>query len=80
MQAADSAGIPFEGREFRPHPFAGDDGGAPERLALALSGWTSHPSGVALTEVVESLRDSRVLVPLVAEAGDFGHTAEGRVV
>lgn len=80
MQAADSAGIPFDGREFRPHPFAGDDGGAPERLGLALAGWTRDPSGAALSEVVESLRDSRVLVPLIAEAGDFGHTPEGRAV
>jgi len=80
LQAADSAGIPFDGREFRPHPFAGDDGSAPERLKEALDGWSRDPSGAALSEVVESLRDSRVLVPLIAQAGDFGHTPEGRVV
>lgn len=80
MQAADSAGIPFDGREFRPHPFAGDDGSAPERVAEALDRWSRDPSGSALSEVVESLRDSRVLVPLIAEAGDVGHTPEGRVV
>lgn len=79
-RAADSAGIPFDGREFRPHPFAGDDGSAPERLGEALADWARNSSSGAYSEVVESLRDSRLLVPLIAEAGDVGHTPEGRLV
>ncbi len=79
-QAADSAGIPFDGREFRPHPFAGDDGSAPEELAQALERWAREHSTGAIVQVVEALRDNRVLVPLIAEAGDVGHTPEGRRV
>lgn len=30
--------------------------------------------------MVEALRISRILVPLIAEAGDIGHTEDGRVV
>jgi hypothetical protein len=79
-QAADSAGIPFDGREFRPHPFDGDDGSAPEVLARALSGWQGEQSAEAMVDVVEALRESRVLVPLLAEAGEFGLTDEGKTV
>lgn len=79
-QAADSAGIPFDGREFRPHPFDGDDGSAPEVLARALSRWQGEQSAEAMVDVVEALRESRVLVPLLAEAGEFGLTDEGLTV
>jgi hypothetical protein len=79
-QAADSAGISFSGREFRPHPFDGDDGSAPPALAEALSLWEKGRSGEAMAAIVEALRASRVLVPLLADAGDVGHTAEGKKV
>ena len=78
--AADSAGIPFDGREFRPHPFDGDDGLCPEALATALSLWAENPSGEAMSAVIDALRSDRVLVPLLAEAGELGHTDEGKVV
>ena len=77
---ADSAGVPFEGREFRPHPFAGDDGSAPEVLAEALQRWASEHSSAAMVAVVDALRDNRILVPLIAEAGEVGYTPEGRLV
>jgi hypothetical protein len=79
-QAADSAGIPFDGREFRPHPFDGDDGSCPEALAQALTFWADERSGEAMTAVIDALRRERVLVPLLAEAGEFGLTEEGKVV
>lgn len=86
-QAADSAGIPFEGREFRPHPFAGDDGSPPEGLERALQAMRDALTGTddtalahAARALVNSLRTNRVLVPLVAEAGDLGETPEGIVV
>jgi hypothetical protein len=79
-QAAESAGIPFDGREFRPHPFDGDDGSCPETLAAALELWATEASGEAMRAVVDSLRSDRVLVPLLAEAGDFGYTEDGKVV
>ena len=34
---ADSAGVPWEGRSFRPNPAAGDDGSADAALADALA-------------------------------------------
>ena len=79
-QAADSAGISFSGREFRPHPFDGDDGSTPAALAQALSLWRESHSGEAMTAVIEALRTSRVLVPLLADAGDIGYTPEGKKV
>ncbi len=79
-QAADSAGIPFDGREFRPHPFDGDDGSCPEGLAAALALWVKGSSGEAMGAVIDALRSDRVLVPLLAEAGEFGLTDEGKVV
>jgi len=79
-QAADSAGIPFDGREFRPHPFDGDDGSCPDALAAALELWVKDPTGEAMAAVINALRTERVLVPLLAEAGEFGLTDEGKVV
>ena len=86
-QAADSAGTPFEGREFRPHPFAGDDGTPPPGLVRALDGIRDALAGTndahlanAARSLMSSLRTDRVLVPLLAEAGDIGHTPEGRAV
>ena len=54
-QAADSAGIPFSGREFRSHPFDGDDGSTPPALAEALSLWRDGHTGEAMTDVIEAL-------------------------
>lgn len=79
-QAADSAGIPFAGREFRAHPFEGDDGSAPESLKRALEQWNQSRDSSAMADVVNALRDARVLVPLLADAGDVGVTPEGRTV
>lgn len=76
----DSAGVPFQGRSFRPHPFAGDDGSAPVLLAQALQRYGLEPSEEALSAVVHALRSERVLVPLLAEAGAYGTTTDGRVV
>jgi len=86
-QAADSAGVPFEGREFHDHPFKDDDGSTPEALGRALDGFRSALAGpeddalaVAASILVDTLRHDRVLVPLVAEAGELGVTDDGRVV
>ena len=78
--AADSAGIPFEGREFRRHPFAGDDGSTPDELAEALDSWARSQAPSAVVDIVEALRTDRILVPLIAEAGDIGYTPEGSLV
>ena len=86
-QAADSAGIPFEGREFHDHPFKDDDGSQPERLGTALDALRQALAGSdddalahAAQTLATALRSDRVLVPLVAEAGELGVTDDGRVV
>ncbi len=67
---ADSAGVPWEGRRFESNPFAGDDGSADAALDAALSGFRA---GTATeSDVVDALRDARVLIPLIAEKGDEG--------
>jgi hypothetical protein len=67
---ADSAGIPFEGRRFHENPGAGDDGSAPEALIAAIRRFQADELGIA--DVVAALHEERLLVPLVAEAGDEG--------
>lgn len=67
---ADSAGIPFEGRRFEANPSADDDGTAPERVVEAIRRLRAGELGIA--EVVAALHPERLLVPLVAVAGDEG--------
>lgn len=82
---ADSAGQPWEGREFDENPFANDDGTTPEHLKLALEAFHALPldseerAGRHLN-VVDAVRVSRFLIPLLAEAGDVGVNAAGLVV
>jgi hypothetical protein len=78
--AVDSAGQPFAGRTFEHHDtaYAGDDGSADPRLLEALvrfgAGEASEP------EVVDALRPARLLIPLVAVAGEEGLDDHGRRV
>lgn len=75
---ADSAGIPWEGREFHPNPSAGDDGAADAALLDALARFHAGAAGVA--EVVAALAAARLLIPLVTEAGDEGVGPHGQRV
>lgn len=76
--SADSAGQPWAGRSFEPNPHASDDGSAPAELAAAQAAFHSGTGSIAA--VVDALRSARLLIPLVAEAGDLGETAEGLTV
>lgn len=76
--SADSAGQPWAGRAFEPNPHAADDGSAPEALAAAQHAFRSGTG--SLEAVVNAIRDARLLIPLVAEAGDVGQTANGLTV
>lgn len=76
--AADSAGVPWEGREFRPNPLAEDDGSEDPRVAAAFLDFRGGRAGPEA--VVAAIGATRVLVPLVAEAGALGTTADGRTV
>jgi hypothetical protein len=77
--ATDSAGNPWAGRTFDAHDtaFAEDDGLADPALVAAI---TAVASGGPHGAVVEALRSARLLIPLVAEAGDVGTTPDGRTV
>ena len=75
---ADSAGTPWAGRHFEQNTNADDDGSAPERLIEALRRFVSHELGEA--DVVDALRDVRLLVPLVAHLGEAGLNEHGVVI
>jgi hypothetical protein len=72
---SDSAGVPWEGRELEENRFAGDDGFAPEEFITAMSGFRAGDLGQA--DVVDALRVSRLLVPLVAQLGESEIGANG---
>lgn len=79
-RAADSAGRPWAGRSFDHHDtaYAGDDGREPD-------GWSAAVAALAagerpLAEVVDALRGQRLLVPLLAAAGETGVDERGRTI
>lgn len=73
---ADTAGVPWKGREYTTSPFPGDDGSAPAQLADAVA---AHRRGEDPTRraLVAALAASRVLVPIMAVATEEGTTAHG---
>jgi len=75
---ADSAGVPWEGRAFHENPAADDDGAADSRLIEAVRRFRAREVGAP--EVVEAMRAARLLVPLVAVAGDHGVGPHGQTV
>jgi hypothetical protein len=76
--SADSAGQPWHGRSFGDAPASTDDGSAPELLIGALARFHGGESGEA--DVVDAFRTSRLLIPLVAHAGDVGIGPNGQKV
>ncbi|MEV8274108.1 SseB family protein [Microbacterium sp. NPDC077184] len=75
---ADSAGVPWAGREFRANPHAADDGSADPALLEALRRF--HAGEGSPVEVIEAYRAARLLIPLVAEKGDEGIGPHGLAV
>ena len=75
MPGTDSAGVPWEGRHFEPNASPDDDGSAPEKLVEAIRRFQAHDLGEA--DVVDALRDSRLLIPLVAQLGADGVNEHG---
>ena len=71
----DSAGVPWEGRQFEENAWAQDDGTAPQALAAALT--ANSFDSLAL---FSSLKSARLLIPLVAELGESGVGAHGQQV
>jgi hypothetical protein len=76
--AADSAGVPWEGRSFEPNSHAADDGSADPALLAALRRFRAGEGSQG--EVVDALRSARLLVPLIAEKGESGIAPNGLVV
>lgn len=75
---ADSAGRPWAGRGFgEPSAWADDDGSAPAAYAAARDAFRAGAADLAA--VVDALRGVRLLVPLLATAGEAGREG-GRVV
>nr|WP_308116516.1 hypothetical protein [Leifsonia poae] len=66
-QLADSAGQPWAGRRFEETSFGDDDGTAPLALLGVLAAFRAGECGAEA--VVDEVRRSRLLVPLVAELG-----------
>jgi hypothetical protein len=78
LAAADSAGQPWAGREFDENTFGDDDGSAPEPLLEALAAFRAGDAGP--DAVVDAVRGSRLLIPLVAQLGDSGLNEHGHTV
>jgi hypothetical protein len=78
VSGTDSAGVPWAGRRFESNASADDDGSAPEELESAIRGFRSGT--VDAVEVIEAVRRSRLLMPLVAELGESGVSPHGHLV
>jgi hypothetical protein len=77
-EKTDSAGTPWAGRHFEDNTHGDDDGSAPERLIEALRRFRARELGEA--DVVDALRESRLLIPLVAKLGELGRGAHGHAI
>jgi hypothetical protein len=78
MNSTDSAGTPWEGRTFEPNSSPDDDGTAPAELTAILSRF--HQGDASESDVVDIVRESRLLIPLLAKAGETGTTEAGLTV
>ena len=77
---ADSAGRPWAGRTFDHHgtAYAEDDGSAPAAFTSAALALAAGDGSVG--DVLDALRGGRLLVPLLAAAGETGVDERGRTV
>lgn len=77
MAATDSAGVPWQGRHFEPNPHADDDGSASPRFVAAIERFRADSDA---TGVVDAVRESRFLIPLIAELGEAGESEHGHLI
>lgn len=75
---ADSAGVPWAGRSFESNGYADDDGSANPELITALAEFAQGQ--LAIDQVIDRIRQSRLLVPLVANLDESEVGAHGQVV
>ena len=76
--AADSAGVPWEGRRFESNAHSGDDGSADPALLAALTAFRDGDGDQVA--VIAAYRTARLLIPLIAQKGDEGVGAHGLTV
>lgn len=74
----DSNGTPWEGRSFDTNSFADDDGKASPELVDAIAAFRAGELGAEA--VVDQIRVSRLLVPLLANLGESEVGAHGQTV
>ncbi|TDW29001.1 SseB family protein [Cryobacterium psychrophilum] len=72
---ADSAGQPWAGRDFEPNMSADDDGLAPAPLIEAVRRFHAREAGEE--GVIDAIRTSRLLIPLVTALGESGTNDDG---
>lgn len=77
---ADSAGQPWAGRQFEPNANADDDGSAPAAFIAEIARFRAGDVNADAASVVRVVRQSRLLIPLLAELGESGVNAQGRTV
>ncbi|SDN82588.1 SseB protein N-terminal domain-containing protein [Cryobacterium flavum] len=77
-ELADSAGQPWAGRGFEANLDAGDDGSAPAALAEALTRFQAREAGEE--SVIDAIRGSRLLIPLVTKLGEAALNARGQTI
>lgn len=70
----DSAGVPWEGREFSQNNWSQDDGSTPAILAAVLD------RELDKSALISALAECRLLIPLLAELGESGIGAHGQTV
>ncbi|QKJ25435.1 SseB family protein [Aquiluna borgnonia] len=61
----DSAGVPWEGRQFQSNEWSGDDGRAPEQISGLLG-----QAPIDKESLIRALSGQRLLIPLIAELGE----------
>lgn len=75
---ADSAGVPWQGRHFETNAWQSDDGTAPVDLLSALTDLKAGSGSV--TQVIQTLRGTRLLIPLLAQLGEAEMGPHGKLV
>lgn len=77
-RSADSAGRPWASRRFDENAYSADDGSASEELATAMARF--RDGTVGQDAVVRAFSLSRLLIPLVAHAGESEAGEDGYLV
>lgn len=76
--STDSAGQPWAGRHFEPNASVDDDGSAPPELLAAIERFRAGAGGES--QVVDAVRTSRFLIPLLAALGQEGVNEKGQKI